>query len=35
MIRTTRANSGLKLPPRRAETVLFEAAPDEREFWEN
>ena len=33
MIRNTRANAGLKLPPRRAETVLFEPEPDERTFW--
>ncbi len=35
MIRNTRANAGLKLPPRRAETVLFEPAEAEREFWNN
>ena len=29
MIRNTRANAGIRLPPRRAETVLFE--PDEAE----
>jgi superfamily II DNA or RNA helicase len=34
MIRNTRANAGLKLPPRRAETVLFAAGAGEREFWE-
>lgn len=33
MIRNTRANAGLKLPSRRAETVLFEPGPGEREFW--
>jgi SNF2 family DNA or RNA helicase len=33
MIRNTRANAGLKLPPRRAETVLFEPDETEREFW--
>jgi SNF2 family DNA or RNA helicase len=33
MIRNTRANAGIKLPPRRAETVLFEPAPDEKAFW--
>ena len=33
MIRNTRANAGLKLPPRRAETVLFEPEADERTFW--
>ncbi|HTL55051.1 MAG TPA: SNF2-related protein [Candidatus Limnocylindrales bacterium] len=34
MIRNTRANAGLKLPPRRAETVLFAPGAGEREFWE-
>jgi SNF2 family DNA or RNA helicase len=37
MIRNTRANAGLKLPPRRAETVLFAAGDGERKFrdqWE-
>jgi SNF2 family DNA or RNA helicase len=34
MIRNTRANAGLKLPPRRAETVLFEAEEGERAFWQ-
>ena len=33
MIRNTRANAGLDLPPRRAETVVFEPAEDERAFW--
>jgi SNF2 family DNA or RNA helicase len=33
MIRNTRANAGLKLPPRRAETVLFEPDEAERAFW--
>ena len=33
MIRNTRANAGIHLPPRRAETVLFEPEPEEREFW--
>src|SRR6266545_3328232 len=33
MIRNTRANAGLKLPPRRAETVLFAPADAERAFW--
>ncbi len=33
MIRNTRANSGLELPPRRAETVLFSPAPAERAWW--
>jgi SNF2 family DNA or RNA helicase len=34
MIRNTRANAGIQLPPRRAETVLFEPDPAERAFWE-
>jgi len=34
MIRNTRANAGLKLPPRRAETVLFEPDEAERLFWQ-
>jgi hypothetical protein len=34
MIRNTRANAGLHLPPRRAETVLFEPAQAERAFWQ-
>jgi superfamily II DNA or RNA helicase len=34
MIRNTRANAGLNLPSRRAETVLFEPAPEERAFWQ-
>ena len=34
MIRNTRANAGLNLPPRRAETVVFEARDDERAFWQ-
>ena len=34
MIRNTRADAGLKLPPRRAETVLFEPEAGERAFWE-
>ena len=34
MIRNTRANAGVKLPPRRAETVLFEPEENERAFWE-
>lgn len=33
MIRNTRANAGLNLPPRRAETILFEPDANEREFW--
>ncbi len=35
MIRNTRANAGIQLPPRRAETVLFEPDPEERAFWES
>ncbi len=34
MIRNTRANAGLNLPPRRAETVVFTPGAGEREFWE-
>jgi SNF2 family DNA or RNA helicase len=34
MIRNTRANAGINLPPRRAETVLFEPADGERAFWQ-
>ena len=34
MIRNTRANAGIQLPSRRAETVIYEAEPDERDFWE-
>jgi SNF2 family DNA or RNA helicase len=34
MVRNTRANAGLHLPPRRAETVLFEPAEPERAFWQ-
>lgn len=34
MIRNTRANAGVKLPPRRAETVLFEPDDAERAFWQ-
>jgi superfamily II DNA or RNA helicase len=34
MIRNTRANAGINLPPRRAETVVFEARDDERAFWQ-
>ncbi len=33
MIRNTRANAGVNLPPRHAETVLFEPAPEEAAFW--
>jgi superfamily II DNA or RNA helicase len=35
MIRNTRSNAGLKLPPRRAETVLFEPGAGEQVFWKN
>ena len=34
MIRNTRANAGIQLPPRRAETVLFEPDEAERAFWQ-
>jgi superfamily II DNA or RNA helicase len=34
MIRNTRANAGVQLPPRRAETVLFEATETENAFWQ-
>ena len=34
MIRNTRSNAGIKLPSRRAETVLFEPSADERVFWD-
>lgn len=34
MIRNTRANAGINLPPRRAETVLFQPEPAEGQFWE-
>lgn len=33
MIRNTRANAGIHLPPRRAETVLFQPDAAEQEFW--
>jgi superfamily II DNA or RNA helicase len=33
MIRNTRANAGIQLPPRRAETVLFQPEAPEAEFW--
>jgi len=33
MIRNTRANAGITLPPRRAETVSFEPDDAERAFW--
>src|SRR5207245_3353238 len=34
MIRNTRANAGVKLPPRRAETVLFKPDQAELTFWQ-
>ena len=34
MIRNTRANAGVQLPPRRAETVLFAATEPEQAFWQ-
>jgi hypothetical protein len=34
MIRNTRANAGIQLPPRHAETALFEPDAAERGFWE-
>jgi SNF2-related domain/Helicase conserved C-terminal domain len=34
MVRNTRASSGIELPPRHAETVLFNSDPAEREFWD-
>jgi SNF2 family DNA or RNA helicase len=34
MVRNTRANAGLNLPPRRAETVLVEPDAAERAFWQ-
>jgi hypothetical protein len=34
MIRNTRSNTGVRLPPRRAETVLFTPDDSERVFWE-
>jgi SNF2 family DNA or RNA helicase len=34
MIRNTRANAGIALPPRRAETVSFEPDEAERTFWQ-
>ncbi|HYV30719.1 MAG TPA: SNF2-related protein, partial [Candidatus Binatia bacterium] len=34
MIRNTRANCGIELPPRRAETVLFSPDEAERVFWQ-
>jgi superfamily II DNA or RNA helicase len=33
MIRNTRANAGIELPPRQAETVVFAPDPAEAEFW--
>jgi superfamily II DNA or RNA helicase len=35
MIRNTRANAGIHLPPRRAETVIFAPDEDERAFWQS
>ena len=35
MIRNTRANAGIQLPPRRAETIVFETNATERAFWES
>ena len=34
MIRNTRANAGINIPPRRAETVIFEPEEAERLFWQ-
>ena len=34
MIRNTRANAGIQMPSRRAETVLYEPDSGEREFWQ-
>jgi hypothetical protein len=34
MIRNTRANAGIEMPSRRAETVLYEPEPEERKFWQ-
>ncbi|MBV8484643.1 MAG: DEAD/DEAH box helicase [Verrucomicrobia bacterium] len=34
MIRNIRANAGIRLPSRRAETVLYEPESEERNFWE-
>ena len=34
MVRNTRASSGVELPPRHAETVLFDPDPAEQEFWD-
>ena len=34
MIRNTRANAGIQMPSRRAETVLYEPEPGERDFWQ-
>lgn len=33
MIRNTRSSSGIRLPPRRAHTIFFEAPEAERRFW--
>jgi superfamily II DNA or RNA helicase len=35
MIRNTRANAGVTLPPRHAETVIFAAPEEDRQFWED
>lgn len=35
MIRNTRANAGVQLPPRHAETVMFAPDEPERAFWQN
>lgn len=34
MIRNTRANAGVQMPSRRAETVIYEPEPHERDFWQ-
>src|SRR5207249_2506621 len=34
MVRNTRSSADIKLPPRRAETALFEPTNEERAFWE-
>ena len=35
MIRNTRSNAGINLPPRRAETVMFQPTEEERGFWQS
>ena len=35
MIRNTRANAGVNLPPRRAETVLFQPSEQDLNFWKS